>query len=345
MQAFALQTAIQKIGKEATILDYYYAYDMNKYNVRFDIKRPYHTLMDIYTFIPTYNRKQAFHRFQNKHMRLSPRTRNWRELERLGQMCDYLICGSDQIWNFNIVEGINPAYFLKFANKTQRKIAYAPSIAIDKLPSELILELEETLKDFYSISVREDISAKELSEVTGRNVECVLDPTLLLTNNDYDQLIEESEFEFPENYVFVYCIWQSHFRALRTAAEEYAKLHNCKIVYSNKRSIHKKEYGKNIYCMGPDVFVNAIKHSNYVISDSYHACIFSVIFNKNFSTYILPDSRSRVDSLCSKLGIDNVYFGDGIDWKECNLNYIDINNRLEREREHSLYFLKNAIEE
>lgn len=297
LQAWALQTALKHLGYENIILNFYYEKDMKTYGIRWYSKRVPVIALDLLTAPAMRKRKQAFHNFQNTFLCQTEQTKEWEKLSGLSCGCDTLICGSDQIWNYTLTQGLHPAYFLDFARSDQRKVAYAPSINQNPIDTKIRTQLLKRLETFDAISVREQDTAQQLSVWMERSIPTVLDPTLLLGANHYDLISEKCPVKFPEHYIFIYCLHLNHLPFLRQYAEAYAKSHNVRIVYCNKFDLRKATYAVNIFRHGPEAFVSGIKNADYVIADSFHAVALSIIFQKNFATYAPDSCPSRMNTL------------------------------------------------
>lgn len=206
---------------------------MKSYDIRWYSRRPSVIALDLLTSPAMRKRKQAFHAFQRVFFRQTEQTKEWTDLTKLSQDCSTLICGSDQIWNYALTQGLHPAYFLDFARPDQRKVAYAPSINQNFIDPHIQTQLLKKLRTFDAVSVREQDTAQQLSSGMGYPIPVVLDPTFLLQAGDYDSLMDSCPVQFPEHYIFIYCLHLNHLPFLRQYAEWYAETHNAKIVYCN----------------------------------------------------------------------------------------------------------------
>jgi len=249
---------------------------------------------------------------------------------------DFFVAGSDQIWNPNYFWGKDPYMFLQFAKESQR-IAYAPSFGIDKIEDEDTKGVfSKFLHNWKALSCREKSGSHIAGVLTNREIPCLLDPTLLLKDNEW---IKISRFgQTPrKRYIFLYvlgemlCEYQEFVHHL---AEE----KNCKIVdiMNNNR----------YFGSSPSRFLSLIRNADYVVSDSYHAFVFSVIFHKPFIHVDRSDSGTNMNdrflSLSQKLEIDfetkgNIGQIGFVDWEI-------VEKRLQEERELSVQYLKQALE-
>ena len=341
LQAYALSQKLDEVALGGcSILNYYYEKDMRGYDIRYSAGAKVF-IFDLLTFPKCYRRKIAYQKFHQQYFKLTKQTRDWRELTEISKPFDTLICGIDQIWNLGLVEGVNPAYFLKFSNPHQKKIAYAPSMPSKTINEKYAADLKNALEDFAAISVREEGCSDTLSKVIGREVSVVLDPTLLVEKALWDSLIQDYNLRLPKKYIFVYSLHQMNLKVLCPYAEKLAEELNAEIVYFNKYDIPKKRYAMNIFTKDPRAFVAAIKNAEFVVGDSFHASVFSIIFHKKFMSYSLDDSRLRLDSLFSKLGITGHFLGES-DYQE--IDYGSVEDKLKDLRNSSVQYLKMALE-
>lgn len=342
LQAYAMQEAVRKSGQSCKILNFYYEKDMKQYDIRWQSKRLDVIAFDLLTLKKSIMRKKAYHKFQNKFFELTKKTSDWHELKKISEAFEILICGSDQIWNISLFNGLHPAYFLKFANDKQKLISYAPSVAIESIQDNYFEDFRENLKRFTAISVREEQTASQLHEITGKDVKCVLDPTLLFGSDFYDEMIKGYALKLPKKYIFLYCLHHADLNILRKYAELLADKYGLDIVYFNKYNIYNKHYKCNIFEYDPRAFVCAIKNAEYVISDSFHAGVFAIIYRKNFKTFALKDSKSRMNTLFKHLNIENRFINKIEEMPE-QINYDDVYKKLDKLRKVSLEYLANAI--
>lgn len=258
---------------------------------------------------------------------------------------DAFICGSDQVWS--VFESIfNTYYYLDFA--TKKKIAYAPSLGTDKIPEATTEKVRELLSGFSAVSVRESVSANQLSAITQRDVEWVCDPTILHDREFWSDFADG--VNVPKGkYLLCY------FLENKPWYFDYAKQIADKLHLKIKLIPQKWDYlsNENIiqYAVGPKEFVALFENAEYVLTDSYHGSIFSLIFEKSFQ-YLLrfekndPNSQNvRIDSLFGYLEItDRIVDEDSTTEIETETkNYSEISCRLNDLRVRSCGFLEKSL--
>lgn len=348
LQFFALQRAVLKLGVDAEILriSAERAVCKNKTvlsRIRSFILFPKKVLYQI--------EKKRF--FQNYYLERIKKTiefkknyylpiRNYKKKE---NRYDAYICGSDQIWNPNWAR---ERAFLSFAPTNKRKIIYAASIGCESLTDFQKKCFKPYVEKLDYVSVRE-YSAKTLldSFVKNKKIDVVLDPTLLLTVDEWNELIENVEYS---NYLFVYFL--GNVRLYQKDIIEFAKKKNLKIVNiacASFEKIEKNTFGDIIIDnAGPKTFISLIKNASFVVTDSFHASVFSVLFKKEFIVLkrFGADMQGRIETLLknfhlpsrivSKLDFDLLNSFDMIDYGK--------NDFLQKEMMNVSYdFLKKAL--
>ena len=254
----------------------------------------------------------------------------------LSDQFDYFVVGSDQVWNphYDFVAG--KCDFLMFANDTQ-KISYAASFGVSDIPREKKREFAERLSKFRVISVRETQGAKIIKDLTGREVPVVLDPTLLLNESKWRKVERKPSFCPKHKYAFVY--------ALGDKSEQFKeKIEQLEGKYEifDVRAMQKNGKERPV---GPSEFLYLIRNSEVVLTDSFHATVFSIVFHKKFITYNRQglNMNSRIVSLAELVGAMNRLTEYGDLNCETGINCENVNEVLKEERRKSIDFLKNAL--
>lgn len=346
LQAVALQDAVEKLGFTCKIINYYYEKDMKSYYIRFYKHDARVIVFDLFLLPKNILQHHRYKQFQRTYMHLTPRVKTPEGVSEQIENFSVIICGSDQIWNLNVHDEIEPVYFMTIKIGKQKTIAYAPSMggSIKKIGDENFKDrFTHAIMNFDYLSAREDKLRTTLSLLTGKEIMQVLDPTLLFDSDYYDQLIADYQLQLPKKYLFCYCLWGNHKKSIIKYAVTYARNHHLKIVYYSKNRFWGSDFYKNIYAKGPLAFIYAIKNADFVISDSFHACVFSILFQKKFKTYAEDSKRNRMDSLFDLLGIKGCFFGEENYTEEIDYNVVNL--ILEAERRKSWEFLKQSLSE
>lgn len=263
---------------------------------------------------------------------------NLSELENYNFNADLYISGGDQLWNVYHDSGRDDAYRLVWA--TGRKISYGTSLGQFNFPKDKLKDLAIKIKDYSHIGVRESSSVNLLQEEGIKATHCV-DPVFLLEECDYRKFFRK--IHQSQKYLLVYLVTPSPLleKCIKILSEHY----NLKIVLCSGFS-KKCTCDEFIKDLGPDEILSYIKNADIVLSSSFHATAFSILFKKQFFT-ILPGEHTneRIEDLLRNIGLsDRIITSDLELVKKLNqdISYENITNYKEYIR-RSKYYLKDAI--
>lgn len=358
LQAYALTKAIQSIGLDCEILQYVEPQGYHKGGLVERVKDS-----AIYNKIrccsPNYRRsflcgkikRKAFRAFRRQYLPISARRYDsFEQLRKANADYDMFVCGSDQIWNPSFYNGNNRAYFLDFAEPQKKKIAYAPSIGVDKISDAFAKQFGELVNKIDAISVREMRGVEIVRELSGREATLVLDPTLLLKGDQWISLLNEKRV-IEEKYILCY-LFGEH-AEYKQVIDRLARMTNLKVVIIPFCEYHLTNNYTKVYAAGPLDFLNLIKNAEYVVTDSFHATVFSLLFTRRFFT--LPrfkrneknSMNSRIYSLLNLVGLQDRLLDysqiDSFDI-DASIDYPSVQAKLEQMRKSSFDFLKGALE-
>lgn len=253
---------------------------------------------------------------------------------------DAFVIGSDQVWNLTF-GFINENYFLPFVKK-KRKISYSASFGVDSFDDDQ-LKQAQGLKELSDISVRENAGVAITEHITGRTPEVVVDPTMLLTKDEWSEISRKTvSASITEPYIFIYF--------LGDISEKRKKIFE-NIAQKYKMKIHTV-LGDNpsITNCGPSEFVYLISHAALVLTDSFHACVFSIIFQKPFAVFDRESSdknmNSRIITLLQLFHLEDRHIlnqdkAESFDYFSCSFDGCE--KVLVQERNRSEMFLKKAL--
>lgn len=352
MQAWALQEYLKKIGHQVELIDYRpghlekggnFYFPKNMKLLRMNLITAFIKLRSFFHIFSRQMKvkKSKFQDFQNSYLNLSQKT--IKQLKCVAEDYfdyDIFICGSDQIWNSSNHSGIDSAYFFGFLPENSFTVSYAASFGRPFIEDNFKKEVADLLKPFNSISVRELSGVKLVTELSGKKAECVLDPTLLLG----EEISKLLDLEGPnEGFIFSYALRSKD--TVSSTNNYISKKFNLPLI--SDESLHAKQYA-----LSPIEWVSHIKRASFVVTNSYHGTLFSLIFKKSFIFVALSGNKSsyneRAISLLNELGlnsrilenynetlIDSI-IGSKIDWDE-------VSKILSDKRKNSEEFLRAAI--
>ena len=291
-------------------------------------------------------RRQKFDEFMNE-TNSNTEVFNDSNLTRLNDEYKYFISGSDQVWNPNAVRLL---YLQGFVDDTKTRIAYAASFGRDNLSEFVVNKMIPYIKKFNYLGIREKTGTELLKKYIDNHIETVLDPTMLLTQNEWDSV--SSKQIVNEDYAIFYFFSNSY--NVRKKSEEFCKKNNLKMVlipYAKQEYNFYDSKGESIRIndIGPKEFVSMIKYAKYVFTDSFHGAVFSIIYNKPF--VVFERNKKGHVSMNSRLYdlLDTFELKDRLinDYENLNdvgeIDYSYVNIILDKEKNKSLSFLKKSL--
>ena len=284
-------------------------------------------------------RKKAFDKFSKKHINTGLKLyKNNEELKKDLPKADAYICGSDQIWNSFFENGKDPAFYLDFVPDVKLKISYAASFAIDEIKDDLKPFVKEKVNRINHVSVRETSGIKILNNLGIENVVQVVDPVFLV---EKDFWVTNFVIPILDNYIFVYDCDSN--KNIQRIVKETAKKYKLKI-YTVNQNI--KYASKNFYKSGPETFLSLIYGATFVISNSFHAVAFSLIFNKLFFVVDRNEKiNTRMRDIMNYVGLPELHLKENQykKFENITIDYISVNKIIQLKIKESQEFLINAL--
>ena len=298
-------------------------------------------------------RRKKFSAFNDKYIKFSTEViGNNIALEGLNDKFDYFVCGSDQVWNARIpiVKEDLSNYLASFASG-EKRIAYAASFGTSDIPEEDSVLFKKQLELFKAIGLRETDGLNIVQRLTGRmDAEVVLDPTMLLSAEEWSRIAKRPSF-VKENapYIVTYFLGGRN-QNITEYVTCLANKSRCD-VYNLENEFRADDIDDiNVYKADPQEFVWLIKNAEYVLTDSFHATVFSILFHKKFRVFERKECEqgnnmsSRITTLLGYFGL--VAWSDNIDnptnipleYDGKNVDFV-----IDSKKRESFRFLKNAL--
>jgi hypothetical protein len=267
----------------------------------------------------------------------------------IAQQFDAIIVGSDQVWRREYMPDL-PTYFLTFPGAAFHRISYAASLGVDdwrfnKVETDV---LARGMKQFRAVSVREDSAAKLLKRELGIDATRVCDPTLLFDSTDYCQLGGLTpKLASGAGRIFTYVL-----DAHGDDTEELDKL--VQDIGREALNVMPKPFGPRFRSdpashvfPSVEVWLNAFNECDFVITDSFHGCVFALLFNRPFVAVVnVERGRARFESLLGRYGLTDRLFASIRDINTKALAPIEwgrVNSVRADERRRGLSFLQAAL--
>ncbi len=291
-----------------------------------------------------------FFQFNKKFLQLTQVCKNEKVLKELNNEYDTFIVGSDQVWRGIWFLESKTHYFFDFVNKDKKKIAYAASFGVDNWEGtpKLTKKIEPLIKKFEHISVREKSGVDICKNVFNVEAEWVLDPTLMLNRDEYQPILDDYTKKNHLKKKYIAYMILDHQKEIFNFSEEISK--KLKLELINIRGFKGRKLGIKM-----DIFnkvsqwLTYLKDSELLITDSFHCTVFSLIFHRKF--IVIANKKrgtARLESLLSMVGLEDRLITN---IEKCNIeeiinkeiNYEEVDKKIEKERERSLIFLKKAL--
>lgn len=314
LQVWALQEKLKADGHQVEVINYRPAAIDNLYRIYIPkwitqnelVNRGFHKLQYMKEKVKTPQKAIRYKKFEDFINHVLPTTKPYHRYNALvNEDFDYdvMIAGSDQIWNSNITKGLSGAYFLNFGKKSIKRISYAASIGKDCFDANEKLRVQSYLQNFDYISVREEKLKHEVEQLTTKEVDLVLDPTLLLDKEKYDKIRKDTKIK--QDYIFVHNVHLAKIdERLNAIVEEISKRTGLPVINNRADYNFSNEIGK-FADGGPEEFLGIIAGAKMVITNSFHATVFSTIYERNFITVPHFKNPDRMQNLLHLFQLDN----------------------------------------
>lgn len=332
LQAYALQQVlVDKYQYNLQIIDYVSRDTLQSYAI-FNIghssivKKLALFFLTLYRYPELKRKKNKFRFFINQKLFLtSEKYTKSLELYNNPPTFDFYLTGSDQV--FNPERKDRNIYYLDFAKGA--KIAYAPSFGISFFSEKQKNEIFDYLKEYKSLSCRENAGADFISKIINKKTETVLDPVFLLDVKEWKRILLLPK---KENFIFVYDLNGGD--DLIYLANKIKEKTGFKIICLTRKVYKKYNVDKQIYDLGPSEFLGYISKAAYVVTDSFHGISFSIIFKVKFIPYIaLSKASSRIETLLSSLKLSNLL-----------IRKVDLNLYIFSEKTYANLSYKNELD-
>ena len=330
LQNFAVQESLKKLGIEVETIIYI---TKGGRNIENDMKC-------------SQNKLNTFKKFNENIKFYHTKLYMDRDLETdFGNDLDYFVIGSDQIWNYKFWDVFSPKVFASFANNNQKKISFAASIGVSDVPekeSEEYKIFEENLKNLDYISVREEAAKNIIKEISGiDDTKVILDPTMLLEKEEWEKVMKKPENLETDNFIVKSFLGNTNSDAWEEITK-LAKETDCEIIdISDPNSPYSD--------IGPSEFLYLEKNAKMVLTDSFHSCVFAILFSTPFVVFKRDDRftsmYSRIETLLNTFNLNYRTFNGKITDKMKANDYEETNRILKDKRAEAFEFLEKAFEE
>lgn len=355
LQAFALVHVLKSKGVDCEYINYctWKRGDKADY-LRFLLRHPLYLLSKRWTQYVNRNDLKYTHvrddwfsevvrkneEFVTKNIPNSDELFTYDTLAKLRTHYNKIIVGSDQTWS-PFHELIYSMFFLDLY-KYGKSYSYAPSLGSTK-PSKIFLKyLSSKINKLKLASCREVCNSRILTQMSNKEVTCVLDPTLLINHNEWKPYFEQVE-GMPKEYILCYILGERS--DISEHAENMGKNLNLPVYYISTRDIYRSKNNHLDY-VGVGNFLWLIANASWVITDSFHSTIFSINFNRNFYCFDKMPGKSydngRLQDMLMQVGLESRLLAAANECY-CEINYYEVNIILDKKRQNSMSFVDKII--
>lgn len=305
LQAYALCQFINQKYSNCYCIDYQQEALTRKYRHQlWDPEKP--SVQNVKHFITyyilrrNYKKEQKFNAFLKHYIPLTSAVHHIGEFRAVSASFDILVSGSDQLWNPQFTGGqLDPVYFLD-TNHSPRKFAYASSAGARDFNALELEQLKQYLDSYQAVAVREEYLRQQLNPIK-QDVQVVLDPTLLLSKNDWLS-IREPVSGLPQEFILLYT-FDNDSKTI-AIAHRIARELSLPIVSLFKVKT-KLPIQYTLADLGPAEFLDVLDKCRFVVSNSFHGTAFAINFQKDFYSVYKPSNPHRVLNLVKKLSLEN----------------------------------------
>lgn len=351
LQAYALQKVLLDLGCENDIINLRTTEQKEMYPDPFDlrqiksVRRFLSWIAKVPFWVALHKKHQLFEAFLIEELRLTKEYFSLDAISKAGLNYDCYISGSDQLWNTSCTD-FDWSYYLPFVDDG-KAISYAASMgasAENMIDPDNYSQIKKCLKKYAAVGVREKGTAEIVEKISGIKPDILVDPTLLVSAKKWREKIGEKPL-VDGPYLFMYV--PGYAKSVYQTAKKFGKLLNLKVVVSTvSRQWMLYPSFKTIADVGAWEFLNMLDHASFVLSGSFHATVFSVLFNKPFyAVHGMKDNR--VSSLLHgvkltdrDIGVDHIKEKAE---KAFDIDFSTVDLYLSTEKKRSIVFLTEAI--
>lgn len=345
LQAYALQQTIIKLGHDNIIFEYPYQSSLfcnsKSSSLKSFIINNCINLCIVLRYNKIKKRDEAFKKFHKK-LNLTRIYNSFEDFKNDYPKVDAFIVGSDQVWNLKSSPQFVGVRLLNFKIKDAFKISYAASIEKLSYTDSQKLEVSKALNDFKAISLREESAREYISKITDRDCERHIDPVFLLSQNEWNKLAEDPNFEFK--YILIYQV-QSVDDRLQKLVNVLKERTGYKTVTINPGYFKRLNVDYTIWDASPEQFLGYFKKATIVVSGSFHGAAFALIYRKPLYVVIKEGFGSRMIELLRLFNMEEYLITKNSEIPEI----IDVASRVDKvydyEVNRSIEYLKRYLNE
>ncbi len=290
-------------------------------------------------------RRQRFIAYKDSFLNLTP---SYNSAYDINKDINYsaFITGSDVVWAPKRTDDFrSEGYYLKFADKGEKRIAYAPSL--DCSDNRKLKKISQCYKDCLSyidcISVREKSNIDFIQSLTEKKVYECCDPAFLVEPEYYDKMIDTAQINGnSEKYIYVYILEVND--EIVKYANKLAKEKNLKICYYSPNHSNYTVSAEDCTADGPAEFLYRLRNAEYVLTNSFHCVVFSLLFEKKFLSFTRSKISIKSSDLLRKFGLESRVVSKASDADiDKHIDFDKVSDMINKMRDESMDFLKDSL--
>lgn len=370
LQCAALKKVLERMGHNVCVIDYVPDYQRKKYQKypnpftaalneihkqknssvinkgKTAAKAVVKTLLNYIPGSSHLTRKEKFDSFSRAHLNKTRTYTSLKDLQDHPPKCKVYVSGSDQVWNPSLTNGIDGAYYCDFGGQDIKRVGYAISACELDVQADHD-KLKPMVSRFDHLALREVEMQSQIEGIYGKDVNICVDPTLLMGAEDYKEFEANCESEKPYILVYAFAAEKSRARLFKLIRQVQDRYHlPVKVIYGPNKWPMEVELVQPRNCPSPGEFLSSIKNAAFVVTDSFHATVFSILYQRPFYTMTVAGRGSRVAEMLEKLGLKSRLVTPETNLDELIDESIDhdlVNEKLSALRKASLAYLADAV--
>lgn len=349
--AYAMVKVLESFRLEAKVIDYQHPESRLMYD--FVLWNPHKTIgQNLHSFISQgilgrfKKRRKNFYSFVENNI---PLTQKYKRRSDIKEHFDYLVCGSDQIWNPDAGDSRDDIYFLDFGEDTVSKFSYAASSGSRRFHSVNKENTRSILSSFKKIGVREQFMKDYIRDAFRLESTVNPDPTLLVSSSEWSNL-EETVGNLPPEYLLVYTL-ENEEQVVNTASSIGSRL-GLPVVHinngANVRANEKDGADISLFEISPGQFLWLFHHASFIVSNSFHGNAFSIIYRKDFLCPVSDFRDTRIENLHNRVGLEQsrqIRSATEFSADNRHIDYTVLEDKIEGFRKEGFDFIKECLQD
>lgn len=350
LQCYALYKIVSTLCIETKVVNLQFNKEkiLRKFKIsRSGFKEQIFNFRNINKYFDFFKARKRMVKFHNSMLSLTKPVHNMKELKSIASDASIYIVGSDQVWNpcFSYPEKFNEQFLLEWVPEHAKRYSYAASMGHDYLPLHLKERFKDALSKFQDVSFRENSSSISISKEFGIMTRTDIDPVFLLEKEDWEKILPQNRI-FKDPYILIFELSTPDY--FKDVVKEIKKLTDKKIVLISRNFYSTLKGDIQANDAGPTEFLRWIYDADFIVTTSFHATAFSIIFNKNFYSCLSKNPPERIINMLREFDLQKQILNEA-NYKDINLqievDYSNVKKKLYDKRAESLKYLQSILKE